>query len=1305
MRIQRTSQVLTASVVILSTLSIVCALLSLYFRKVEERAYETRQQSLRFADQLAAGSDRLTAAVRAYAATGDRRYYEEFQRELTLDRTRDTAVEGLLQLHLTPHEQTLLEQAKRTSDQLVTLENRAFDAVKLGDLPTAISLVYGEEYRAAKATIIQLTAECRGLLETRLSREAKELAGRAQFMGMVVIVTLLLNVGAMLGSLLFFYRNRVVNPLARLNTTIRDLLARKPNVHIGWQEEDSEIGELARSLDSYRRFADEVETQRWMKTHVSELSPKLQQAETAEEFAQSLLSWLVPLLECGYGACYLVDEDDERLYRVGAYGLDPSSAPPRSFGPGEGVIGQCAQERRTIVLGNLPNDYVRIVSGVGAAPARFAIATPLLSLDGTQAVLEIASFHPLTELQQALLVEAANAAALNLQILRRNLRTRDLFDRVRLLLESTSEGIFGVDTDGRITFVNTAACQLLGYSAEELLGEESHSLIHRWHPDGTDYPKEACPMFTAYSEGTASRIDDEYLWCKDGTGLPVEYGSTPVIQDGRIAGAVISFTDITQRKRAEEELRAAMARAEAATQAKSTFLATMSHEIRTPMNAIINMSGLALETELTPKQQQYVSVAHSAARNLLGIINDILDFSKIEADKLELETAPFSLRHELEQITETFRAKVIEKHVELIVHVPADIPDALLGDALRFRQVITNLVGNAFKFTERGEVVVKAEAVAGSPACQGDEFDLRVSVRDTGIGMTEEQQSRLFAAFSQADTSTTRKYGGTGLGLAISRRLARMMGGDVTLESQPGVGSTFYFTARVGCQEGAVVPERAAPSRLAERSVLVVDDSETSRELLDTLLTSWKIPVETVETAEEGLSILQQRNVAPSPAPVGLVILDWMLPGMDGIDAAARIRAWPETKSLPIIIISAYAGKEEEARCADVGVNVFLPKPITASSLFDALVEAEGAKVHARRRALDVPLEREFNGVRVLLAEDNEANQMVATELLARLGIELEIAGDGRQAVVMARQNVGQYAAILMDMQMPEMDGLEATRTLRADPLFRDLPIIAMTANAMKRDLDECLAVGMNDYITKPIDRAVMLATLRRWLPREAPEAAAPSEPPAVPADSAELAVPQLDGIQVSATLQRLGLEFSSLRRMLIRFADGQAATLDALRGAVTGGDAATAMRSAHALAGAAGNLGAELLRQAAKALEQAARDGTGSLPDLFTQVEDQAAIVFRSIASLRETSLENPRNAAAICDPATLRSSLERLRTALDEGDPIGSDSALAELAAAGLSAELAADVDQVRRSVDGYEFADAAALVQQIIGKLEGR
>ena len=329
-----------------------------------------------------------------------------------------------------------------------------------------------------------------------------------------------------------------------------------------------------------------------------------------------------------------------------------------------------------------------------------------------------------------------------------------------------------------------------------------------------------------------------------------------------------------------------------------------------------------------------------------------------------------------------------------------------------------------------------------------------------------------------------------------------------------------------------------------------------------------------------------------------MVILDWMLPGMTGIDAAARIRARPQTKSLPIVMISAYAGKVEQARSADAGVNVFLAKPITASSLFDALVEAQGAKVHAVHRALDVPLEREFAGVRALLAEDNEANQLVAQELLSRLGIELEIAENGRIAVEMVRDNPGRYAAILMDMQMPEMDGLEATRLLRADRTLAHLPIIAMTANAMRRELEACTAAGMNDHITKPIDRKALLQTLRRWLP--APQehrtdtdlgasktaAAFSPEPVAAVPDGS----PRLEGIDVAGSLARLGLEFETLRRMLVRFADSQGATIDALRAAVASGDSAAAAKHAHAIAGASGNLGAEGLHAAAKALERAGR-------------------------------------------------------------------------------------------------------------------
>jgi len=1268
------------------------------------------------------------------------------------------------------------------------------------------------------------------------------------------LIALLLT--GLLGVVTF---RRLVNPIQALERSVKTIAAGDYTESVPFTGASDETGSLARSIEVLKQGAAAIDEQRWVKSSAAGVLGELQGTASLETFGERLLSGLVPLLGGGVGGFYVFDETSRRLWRAGAYGLAVDAQSGAAFGLGEGLVGQCARDGRPVTLTNLPPDYLRIASGVGAAAPVQVLASPLLSKDTLLGVIETATFHPLDSRECALLVELMPLVAMSLEVLQRSLRTQELLgqtqeqarqlgeqteqlhiseQRTRLILDSTDEGMYGMSPEGLITFVNAAACRMLGYTTEEMIGQQAHPLIHHHRADGSVYPVEECPMRIACRGGEARRVDDEFLWRKNGEGFPVEYGTTPIIQDGVVLGAVVSFTDITSRKEAADRLREteryfrsvlelapdglmvvdaqgvirlanarceqlfgfpreqiigqlvemlvppdvrpghaalrnafqrspvaremgsdrelrglrqdrsefpieiglsplpgrgdegmhvavsirdvterkaqenalklAKAKAEEATATKSLFLANMSHEIRTPMNAILNMTGLALEADLPPKPHQFIAVAHSSARNLLGILNDILDFSKIEADRLELEHVPFSLRDVLEEVTETFRSVVIQKHVELITHALPTVPDCFRGDALRVRQVLNNLISNAFKFTHQGEVLVKAETITDAGEEQpGDHVLLRIAVHDTGIGITPEQRDRLFQSFTQADTSTTRKYGGTGLGLVISRRLARLMGGDLTVESTPGEGSTFVFTARLAVEAQPVAAPRVPPAGVTERSVLVIEDTESSRELLETLLRGWSIPPVSVGTAEEGLALLERRNRPGSSDAFGLVVLDWLLPGMNGLDAAALIRAREDTRTLPIVLISAYAGKEEEERCAALGVNVFLPKPITASSLFDAVVQAQGARVHVSRRALDTALTREFD-TRVLLAEDNEANQMVAEEILSRLGVELDIAGNGREAVEMVRATPDRYTAVLMDMQMPEMDGLAATRELRRSGYT--LPIIAMTANAMKSDLEACLAAGMNDHVTKPIERKALLQSLRRWLPPgpkasedgqsvSGPAAGSPSPPAVGVAD-----VGSVEGIDVAGALGRLGLEYETLKRMLVRFADTQGPTLDALRSAVAGGDADAAARHAHAIAGASGNLGADGLCAAAKALERAGRAGDDRLAPLLAELESRAAVVFRSIDGLRGA----PPPAAAASGQLTIsgeaRAALERLQAALGDFDLTAASSALADLDRVGMPGN-AGDLVSLRNQIDGYEYEEARVLVTGLLERVGSR
>ena len=1439
MRIQRTSQFITASVILLFALTIGCALWSLHLRHLEEGAYETRRESLDLAEQLADGSDRLTAAVRAYAATGDRRYYDAFQRELTVDRTRDKALERLKELGLTVAELELITRAKANSDQLVSLENRAMEAVAGANLTEAIALVFGDEYRQAKDAITQPIAESRRMLASRTSSEARALAARATAVASVAIGVLLVNAAAIVGALLMFYRKRVVNPLATLNQNLRDLVSCKSGAWVGYQEDMSEIGELARSIENYHLTVDEAERQRWVKTSVADIADGLQGAEQTDEFGRRLFSKLLPLLGGGYGAFHLLDEDDGQYHFTAGYGCDRRTERER-FAPGEGIAGQAAVEQKIIVLTDLPADYVRIASGLGESAPRVLAAVPIVTRDRVLAVVEIASFAALTGQQRALLDEMAAMVALKLEVLQRNLRTRELLEQVqsveartRLILESTAEGIFGVDTEGRITFVNPAVCRLLGFGADELIGQPSHEVIHHHRPDGSEYPKENCPMFAAYKRGEASRIDDEWLWRKDGIGLPVEYGATPMRQDGAVVGAVISFTDITVRKQQEAELRrtnlladsaldltkagywhvpldgsgwftsseragrifgdppspgnryrledwiaharegdeaaakfmaenfeAAVAgkvpvfdatyaykrpadghivwlhdlghvvrdsngkpvemfgvvqdindfkllemeivgakqKAEEATKMKSMFLANMSHEIRTPMNAIIGLSHLALKTQLTAKQRDYVGKVHNAGTSLLSIINDILDFSKIEAGKLDIETTDFQLEEVIGSVTTVTAQKAHDKGLEFLADVGSAIPEQLLGDPLRLGQILTNLVNNAVKFTEQGEIRLKIEQLERT----GDKVQLKFSVRDTGIGMTREQAAKLFQPFSQADMSTTRKHGGTGLGLTICRRLVELMGGQIWLESEPGVGSTFLFTVWLGVSETKATG-RTVPSQLQNLHILVVDDNAAAREILVDSLEPIAERVDAVSSGPEALAAIKERD---ADKPYDAVFMDWRMPGMDGLQAARLIKNDRSLHKQPAIIIVTAFGREEVREEAErIHVDGFLVKPVTKSMLVDSLVNVFAASPGQSATGSIAPADdrSRLDGLRVLLTEDNEINQQIAVELLEGVGAKVEVANNGREAVEKLSVVAPPYDLVLMDLQMPEMDGYQATAKIRAESRFERLPIIAMTAHATMEERQRCLAAGMSDHVSKPIDPSLLFETLERFYkpstrPSRSPSPDQDVSPAAgAPATTHDLA--GLDGLDTKDGLGRVAGNRKLYLKLLRQFVEQQGPAPAQIADALARNDALLAERLAHTVKGVAGNLGARAVQPIAATLEKAIatkaaaaeldpvlREFRATMEDFVTRL--RSALPQPDIAAV-------PSAPAAALDPTQAKRVVEEMIGHLNNfdsaaGDCLGANRAVFQ---ALMPAEAFGTFEQ---HLTGFAFAEALAVLE---------
>lgn len=656
--------------------------------------------------------------------------------------------------------------------------------------------------------------------------------------------------------------------------------------------------------------------------------------------------------------------------------------------------------------------------------------------------------------------------------------------------------------------------------------------------------------------------------------------------------------------RAIREVRSAWEEAEAANRAKREFLANMSHEIRTPMNAVIGLTRLALRTPLTVRQSDYLNKIRISAQTLLGIINDVLDFSKIEAGKLEIESADFRLDSVMEGISDMLGARAAEKGIELIFSIGEDVPLALVGDPLRLGQILINLAANAIKFTHEGAVLVKTERDAQSgPEGGADPYNrtrIRFSVTDTGIGILPDELPKLFNSFTQADGSTTRMYGGTGLGLSICRRLVQLMGGEILVESMPGKGSTFSFIVELGRQGAEKEFRMVAPPELTGMRVLVVDDNEAAREFLKELLNSLSFDTACVGSGEEALGELRKAAVASKPYQ--LVIMDWSMPGMDGTEASRLIREDELLSPEPIIIMVSAFGREEIMDQADkVGVNAFLLKPLNQSLLFDTIMQVFGCEPCAKPAggespvALEIEAVQKIRGARVLLVEDNSINRQVATEILAGSGLIVEEALNGAEAVDAVRRSFEEgatpFEAVLMDVQMPKMDGYEASRIIRADPRSSGLPIIAMTAHAMKGDREKCMQAGMNGYVPKPVDPEQLVSTLAAWI-KERGQRVETAQSMAEPPRRKDTAFPQnLPGIDVGSALKRVSGNSGLLRRVIIEFEKDHGNAALRIRQALAGGEFESAQRLAHTIKGVSGNLSALELHAISGELEEALRN------------------------------------------------------------------------------------------------------------------
>ncbi|OCQ23579.1 histidine kinase [Pseudoalteromonas luteoviolacea] len=1227
MKSLRISFFITFSIMLLVSIGI--GLMS-YYVKTEVSALSAKQTQLfkltELAHELKLSSDNLTNFARAYAVTGNDKWQQLFSYTLLVrdgkviaenantydywdslaaphsslpqyERITDghNIIERFQQLGAQDFELLQMQNALSTSNSLVSLERRAFNAIEgihkdeYGnwvkdadpDLVSAQKILFSDNYLVEKSKIMSAIGEAHRAIESRLTTELENhqsSLSNAYFLRNIFNLVLLVNI-----ALSFYLLWRLyINPVASIQ---KQVVSNVEQGNYNFTLDESVKGDLSDLSKSMNKLLGDLSEQLEFNTIMKDFGLALRGKKNPHELGEELLQFLEQRLSVPLLGLY-VFEEQKVLNRVAGTGYSCNSA--KTYSNYDSIHFHVLSTQKPYSMKFEKDQYAIELNGEKLSICELYYF-PLVVSNDSIGLLELGSLVALTDQDYKWIKSVINDLAVSLQLTQnidlQSKAEKRIVEQLELnkkILDAIPSPMYYKNSDGKYLGVNSVFHQYFGTfdadvldaTAEDIFNYEIAQVFEQSHQDLlTGNSNQHYEITINNSENTPRNF--------------IVYEAVFTNAENELAGVVGLLLDVTERKQMELELRLAKDKADEMSTAKGEFLANMSHEIRTPMNAIIGMSHLALRTELTEQQSGYVNKIDQAAKSLLGIINDILDFSKIESGKLEVEQIDFSLQEVLDNVVNINVIRMQEKGLEMLLDIAPDVPISLIGDPLRLGQVLINLCGNAIKFTEQGEITISVTTVEQ----QENTATLKFSVKDTGIGMSQAQQDKLFQAFSQADGSITRKYGGTGLGLSISKKLVELMDGSIGVNSEEGNGSEFYFTTRCGLQSAKLTNVICPDSQLTGKRVLVVDDNESARSILTNLLKAMKFNVTCSASGAGAVELVQASKY-------DIIFMDWKMPHMSGIDAIKHIKSLELEEEPKYILVTAYG--------TDIGMNAeihdlidaIILKPVNASVLLDAIMESfkltpQTSGVASTHTSQSEQIE--FNQQKVLLVEDNSTNQEIANEMLCSLNLSVKIADNGQIAVDMV--NNEQFDIVLMDIQMPVMDGYSAAKNIRKNNKFDSLPIVAMTANVMKEDLEKCEQAGMDGHIGKPINFNQMAETIQAHLATERTAQPKPSITPSKPVKSPEQAevtnqAPSLKGVNVDCAIKRLGGNEKAFWNIIRKFARNQIEETINLSQALVIGDLEHAERIAHSLKGASANLCIDELSKQASDIESAISKG-----------------------------------------------------------------------------------------------------------------